>query len=980
MPDGARTQLFTVPVGESLVDVLAQYLFNAHDGSREALADTLILLPNNRAIKSLTEAFVRHAKGGLLLPQMVAVGDLALDEQLAPIFDPIGHIGAQPIPPAISEIERKILLAGLIRKQRSGVGSVEAMKLARHLATALDALEVEEKGLSDLEKCEIGEELQAHWQAAYGDFMALARLYEAELAKRNRVSAARRRNMLLSRFAETLPTDRPLVAAGITTSAPAVARLLRAVSRLPGAMLIWPNAGLDMAEADWDALGPIRRDGAPDIVEETHPFFHLKQLFDRMAIRRDELEYFPGTMPSASHISAERVFDSPERVMGWSDLANAQKTLPKARVMVCADSAEEALAIAILIRQALEKPERQIALVTPDRELARRVTAQLRRWDIFIDDSAGQPLLDEPSATLLLGLAACFQDCCGPVSLLSVLKHPLAGFGQERLEWLESVRLLDAELRGPRQGIGIGAISDAVRAAIPQGQSQSPLLSWWNSIAGVFAPFEGADALPLPAFIDALSRIAGELSAGRVWLGQAGRHVAQLLEDYAACDLSGIGEVDRNIAPRLLQQLLEGEVVRPAYGSHPRVSLYGLLEARLQQADFVICGGLNEGSWPQLPSPDPWLAPRLRRDLGLPGLERNIGLSAHDLLSLLGSDEIVLSRAERDRAGPTVASRFLLRIQALAGSSLKIEEDAPRLARALDQGLPKIEVEPPSVRPSPTQRKVAVSVTQVDVLRADPFAFYARKILDLPVLAEVDAAPHAAWRGTAIHALLEEWAKSDALAPQKLIERADAMLANPAISPVLRTLWQPRISAALTWLANESVRLQQEEGRRLLGAECWGNTKIAGVTLSAKADRIDSDRDGKLVIIDYKTGSAPAIGKIAAGYALQLGLIGVIAQDGGFERVSGAAGTFEYWTLNKRGDGGFGKIVAPLASQKIADHIRADFTGFAFDAAETAFRQWILGDAPFVAKLNPEFAVGADYDQLARLSEWYGRAPAKGGQ
>src|SRR3546814_12250711 len=75
----------------------------------------------------------------------------------------------------------------------------------------------------------------------------------------------------------------------------------------------------------------------------------------------------------------------------------------------------------------------------------------------------------------------------------------------------------------------------------------------------------------------------------------------------------------------------------------------------------MILGGLNEGTWPALPSPDPWLAPKIRHELGLPSLERCIGLSAHDLANALGAPQVLITRARRAAAAPAIASRFWLR-------------------------------------------------------------------------------------------------------------------------------------------------------------------------------------------------------------------------------------------------------------------------------------------------------------------------------
>jgi ATP-dependent helicase/nuclease subunit B len=966
MPDAIRPRLYTIPLGLSLADTLAENLLQQAGERREILADTLILMPNNRAIKTLTDSFVRRAEKGLLLPRMVALGDLGLDEALGSLLDPIGDAAAPPVPPAISDIERRVLLTRLIRQQRPTITPVEAMRLAKHLASALDQLDVEEVDLSKVNDHDLSDDLSKHWQSAYGDFLEIALAFQSELAKRGHMNPSARRNALLDRFAAALPAlppEMPVIAVGIATAAPSIARLLKAVSRLPNAMLVWPHVDLAMKSEEWDALGPIiRQEGQSPQSEETHPQYHLKLLFDRMGVRRDEIDCFPGTKPAPTLTAIDEIFCRAEATLGWSALKPADKKLPHARLLTAADSAEEALSIAVLIREALEQPEKRIALVTPDRELAIRVAAQLRRWDVRVDDSAGQPLAQLPPATLLLALAELYADQVGPVSLLAVLKHPLVKAGEERLAWLEQVRSLDLKLRGPRLGIGLSAIAKAVA-------DDEALSVWWAGVSEILSALDSKGSGRLPAIIDIMTSIASHLTNGKVWQGQAGRQLSQLLEDYRATDLSTLGELDRGAVPAMLAQLLDSEVIRPVYGSHPRVAIYGLLEARFQQADLVICGALNEGSWPQLAQPDPWLAPRLRRELGLPGLDRNIGLSAHDLASLLGASEVVLTRAERDRSGPAVASRFLLRMQALLGKQLQSEARALALARTVDVA-PAVQPPPrPEPSPSKEQRLVTVSVTQVELLKADPYSFYARNILQLKSLDVVGAEPNAAWRGVVVHDILEQWAKSDGFDPAKLAERADGLIANPAFHPAVRVLWQPRVTAALDWIAEETTRFRAE-GRQVISAESWGRLSLAGVELVGRADRIDKGADGSLVIVDYKTGAPPTVKSVKAGFSLQLGLIGAMAEAGAIKQVSGKAAGFEYWSLAKRKDGGFGLIKSPVSDKGIP---AAEFVPFALNEAKEAIGSWITGSAPFTAKLHPEYAPYGDYDQLMRLSEWYGR-------
>jgi ATP-dependent helicase/nuclease subunit B len=498
---------------------------------------------------------------------------------------------------------------------------------------------------------------------------------------------------------------------------------------------------------------------------------------------------------------------------------------------------------------------------------------------------------------------------------------------------------------------------------------------WWSAFAAALAPLTQASDADLPTLLDALQVVLGALTDQRIWRGAGGRELARLFDEYGSSNLGGLTPSELTALPAIVRELFGCAVVRPPYGKHPRVALLGLLEARMHQADLVICSGLNEGSWPQLPQPDPWLAPTIRRHLGLAYLDRNIGLSAHDLATALGARQVLLTRAERDRSGPTVASRFLLRMKALFADELQRDRQLPACAAMLDAPPVRAELSPrPEPRPTAEQRAVKLSITDFDQLKSDPYSFYARRILRYAVLDPVDAEPSHAWRGTKVHDILQRWFEEDDCAPERLLERAAALRADATLEPRLRVFWLPRIVEGLRWVATETARLRSEEGRQLLVAEKKGEIELLGVKVSGRADRIDADSDGNIVVIDYKTGGAPGPKQVHAGFALQLGLVGLMAERGAIPGVKGSAGRFEYWSLAKNSkDKSFGvlsRIPSAKASPAIAPE---DFIGFATAQAEEALRTWILGDAPFTAKLHPEYGDYGDYDQLMRRQEWDGR-------
>ena len=156
-----------------------------------------------------------------------------------------------------------------------------------------------------------------------------------------------------------------------------------------------------------------------------------------------------------------------------------------------------------------------------------------------------------------------------------------------------------------------------------------------------------------------------------------------------------------------------------------------------------------------------------------------------------------------------------------------------------------------------------------------------------------------------------------------------------------------------------------------------GSAEVAGVMLSGRLDRIDRLEDGRLAIIDYKTGQPPSAKAVRAGFSMQLGLLGLIAEKNGFEGVRGTLGGFEYWSLGKR-NGEFGFVNKPTDDAgKGGRIVTGEFTGVAAANFADAAKAWLTGDAPFTAKLHPEFAPYSEYDQLMRRDEWYGREGAK---
>jgi ATP-dependent helicase/nuclease subunit B len=788
-----------------------------------------------------------------------------------------------------------------------------------------------------------------------------------------------RRNRVLDRLAERWRHEAPsgfTVAAGISTPAPAIAALLRVVARMNGGQVVFAGIDHAMPVPQWEALSGLEKGGRTQRLE-THPQFHLWLLLDRMGFARDDVQKWPIPESTSSRKRATRMAKvagamAPAAFTGdWAAEIVRGEKIEGVSALELSTPAQEALAIALALREALEDKGKTAALVTPDRLLAHRVSTQLKRWGIDADDSAGRPLSHTPQGTLLLSIADAIAEDFAPVPLLALLKHPLVHGEGPRQSWLDGARSLDLALRGPSPPPGLAGISSAVDTKQEHGaELRERARAWWEQTLPLLQSLD-ANADTLAAQIAQMREAAGAIATDRAWAGEAGRAAADLIAALETLAEQHPVKVSAVAFPILLRTMMDDIPIRPPQGGHPRIFIWGLLEAKLQSADFMVLSGLNEGVWPQLQNADPWLAPAVRGALGLPSLERRIGLAAHDLVSAMAAPRVLLTRSKRDDRSPTSPSRFWLRLQTYSGGLPKPDTRYDLIARALDNS-PENRLAPVWPAPPVEDRPTKLNVTDVDRLKADPFSFYAKSMLGLSALEPPGGEPDAKWRGTFLHDILDKWQRDDDCAPDALVARVRKAFNDAPVHPVVKRLWQPRFEQA-AGLFEGLVAQDRATGRSPLASEVKGSATRAGITLTGKADRIDRLVDGTLAILDYKTGAPPGNKQILAGYALQLGLLGWLAEQGAFDDVNGAATAFEYWSQarTQNGDQTFGYRSIPTGTRK--DKISADqMVAHTLSHFDDAAARWLTGDAPFTGKERPEFTFG-EFDHLMRYDEWIGR-------
>jgi ATP-dependent helicase/nuclease subunit B len=979
-------RVYTISPSVSFVDALAKGLMARYGADPLALGGVTILLPTRRAVKSLSDAFLRLTVGKpLLLPTMQPIGDVD-EEELILTGTGLGGGAALETPPEMPPLKRQLLLTRLIlfKAEREGnsMAPAQAAVLAEALGQLLDQVQTEGLSFDALENL-VREEFAAHWQTTL-DFLKIITVeWPKIVAEAGFMDGPARRNKLLYELAtrwQAEPPRHPVIAAGSTGSVPMSAALMGVVARLPQGMVILPGLHRDMDDASWDAL------------DASHPQFAMQQLLENhLKASRHEVEDWgiEEGGPKAAPAPRTRLLDEALRPAattaawrdGFDDIDAALEGLFR---LDAPGPREEAGAIALMLREVLETPGRSGVLITPDRALARRVAAELGRWGIDIDDSAGQPLSQTPVGTFLNLTALMAGDAFAPVPLLSALKHPLAAGGMALGDFRRLVRRLEkAVLRGPRPGAGLDGIAAAIGEIKPE-EIRTALLEGWQNLAAVMAPFArlmGPESYTLSTLleahirmIEALAKSDSEEGAARLWRGEAGEVAAAFMASLQEA-ASGLGWLKGEDYPALLSQLMGSQTVRPRYGRHPRLNIWGPLEARLQQADLVILGGLNEGSWPPEISADPWMSRPMRAAFGLPPLERRIGLSAHDFVQAASAPRVVLTRAEKVEGTPTVPSRWLLRLDALLGEKQMAQGPWAGWYEALDKPSHAVKISPPEPRPPLSARLHKLSVTGVQRWMQDPYSLYARDILKLQPLDPLDEEPGAADRGIYIHEALDKFIKAfpeklppDAL--EKLTEMGAASF-GPALSrPTVWAFWWPRFGHIANWFVEtegERRKTVKTVGTEIKASLDFTVPSAEGAfpfTLTAKADRIDLKADGSLEIIDYKTGIPPKERQLHAGYAPQLPLESVLAEAGSFEGLPAYKVTsLSFWRLTG-GD--------PPVELKAFDKDVADLTAKAEQGLKDLVATFANPDTPYLSNPRPVEVGYGDYDHLARVKEWSG--------
>jgi ATP-dependent helicase/nuclease subunit B len=1036
-------RVFSVPISAPFLRTVISALVDGRliDGFEArthplSLAQATLYLPTRRAGRLAREIFLDVLKAdAAILPRIVALGDIDEDE-LAFAEEPEQFGGAAPldIPPKLGELDRRLTLATLVAAWAKGPvlaplvvgGPASTLALAGDLARLMDDMVTRGVGWEALDKL-VPDQFDEYWQQSLS-FLRIARTaWPDHLREIGRIEPAARRDRLIEAEAARLTGhhEGPVIAAGSTGSMPATAKFLHAVAKLPRGAVVLPGLDTDLDEESWQTIGGVRdAQGKFSIPPASnHPQYAMHALLGRFGIDRGDVD---GLGPRASFgrdVLVSETMRPSNATAQWHDRlqqpAVAERIaagMTNLAVVAAPNPEMEALAIAVAMREARHL-DKSAALVTPDRALARRVMAALGRWNLEFDDSGGDALMDTPAGILARLTAEAATKGLEPPTLLALLKHPMFRLGAGSGAMVRAIEVLElAVLRGTRPPAGsIGLAGEferfrselaklrrgevsSLHASEPRARLRDPELDQAQAlIAGLrqaLLPLESLGCSRPYDFAELALRHRDALGAlscdphgtAVIFEERAGAALASAFDDLLGEQKPSGLMVQLADYPEVFQTAFADRMVRRPESPGAHLHIYGQLEARLTESDRVILGGLVEGIWPPAPRIDPWLSRPMRHELGLDLPERRIGLSAHDFAQLLGADDVILTHSAKVGGAPAVASRFLHRLEAVAGEdrwdAAKLAgERYLRFAGELDRPDTVEPIPQPAPKPPRATRPLRLSVTAIEDWLRDPYTIYARYILRLDPLDPVDMPLSAADRGSAIHDALGEFTQTFATTLPDDPVRALRGIGEKYFAPLMerpeaRALWWPRFQRIAAWFSDwELARRGQIDA---IKAETRGEIPIPldnarSFILSARADRIERRHDGSHVILDYKTGQPPTGKQVRMGLSPQLTLEAAILREGGFEGIpaGSSVGELVYVRLSGNNPPGEQRTLELKIKQSEQPQPPDEAADYARQELERLIRKFEDEDQAYTS-LNLSMwsnRYGA-YDDLARIKEW----------
>ncbi|MFM7336157.1 MAG: double-strand break repair protein AddB, partial [Tabrizicola sp.] len=575
--------LFALPPGADFPAELVAGLLDRMQGTPpEAMARVTLIVNTQRMRRRVVDCLQGH--GARLLPRILLVTEAVALANL-------------PLPRPISPLRRRLVLSVLLDRLLA-TGTTQFPRAALYeLADSLAGLmeEMQGEGIPPrrIAALDVANH-SAHWartQAFLGivtEAMA-GDAPDAEAVLRQVVAA-------LPATWATMPPPGPVIVAGSTGSRGTTALLMQAVAQLDQGAIVLPGYDFDLPPDVWAGMDDV-------LLAEDHPQFRFRRVMDLLDCTPADVKPWttrPAPDPSRNRLISLSLRPAPTTHQWLAEgpsLPDLHTATQGLTLIEAPSPRAEAVAIALILRKAAEDGTRA-ALISPDRNLTRRVTAALDRWGIRPDDSAGRPLALSAPGRMMRQIAALFGQKLTSDALLALLKHPLAFTGEGRGPHLILTRELELHIR--RNGPAFPTADSLRNWAALSGLSGAQ--DWAALIADTLCGHETVGRQTLSDFVALHIRLTERLAAGfapdgsgALYQKAAGEETLKAVSELQQ-EAPAAGEMTPADYAGIFLGVLQRHEVRETESVHPGVMIWGTLESRVQGADLVILGGLNDGT------------------------------------------------------------------------------------------------------------------------------------------------------------------------------------------------------------------------------------------------------------------------------------------------------------------------------------------------------------------------------------------------
>lgn len=981
--------IYNIPFGVPFGDCLAKGIMEQYGDNPELFAQIKVFLPSHKDAHALKESFLRLNYGKILfLPKI-----LLLDDNILPY-------ATSDLKRPISNHVRKLVLARLVLEIQEMTYS-KALSFASTLIELVDSLQSEYVDFNKLNDVDVDCHHE-NWQKNLSIASKIIQSWSEYILKYEYIDPIIYRNKIfetLTNFWQENPPNNPIIIAGITNYTTALANFVKLVGQLPNGSII---------------LGGLSSDVNLSDIKSDHPQYALHRLVDYCGQSVNNIKNWHSTEIFLSSNNVQRnklcteIMRSSETAEAWFNIAErlcedeiliATENL---KVINAPNDRKEASAIALIIREAIENPHQTIALITTNRNLVQRVKAILSKWDIKPTESAGTLLSDLSKGIYLRLLCDALECNFAPIPLLALLKHSLSLGGLSKGLFKNKVHSFERYLlRGQVIKNGLEsykyALNNMIKQSIDNTDNTSKQIELYNQnllfinfLEDLFKPIQNLpNNVNMADFIAVYKELIirltnSEATESTFFTDDVGQEIDDLFSSFSDnSDLIGI--LPKNEIYNHIKDLCTKKSIYSRQDNNNKnVMIWETDEARFKQADIVIVASLTEGNWPPNPNTNIWLSRSMQKQLGLTPPEKHIGLSSYNFVQAICGQKVYLTYSSESNGSPNIPSRWLIRLENLLKGYSNNQEiftklyDTPYLAWVdmLDDFnvIPK-----PAKRPCPTPpleaRPKIISVTDAEKWIRDPYFIYSKHILKLKKLHQINANLDSAERGTIIHKLIENFTiatKSGFMGkPHDIMHKlVDDIIKTLQDKPILAVFLGNKLRSIATQFVDFEIErrktlkpLMYEQKGTLSFATSQGN-----FTLSAKCDRIDLDKNGNTILVDYKTSSSSAHSyeQIKAGFAPQLPLQAMMIKQGGFGTHYQVVGA-EYIIISN-------SIDIKAMKPKKNDTDEPLFSEL-IDNIFNQFKDWVEKynniNTAYTSRRLPQFLkYEGDYDLLARVKEW----------